>query len=206
MTVLLHVVATPDTAESRTLRISEALIAAHREPEPSLDVQTLKLFAQDIPVAAGTNIAGRLANKPAAGDPLASSWSYLRQLVDQFLGADVVVISTPMWNFSVSYALKYYIDTIVQPGLLYTFDDNGRPQGKCAGKRLICVTTRGGDYSEGSPMREFDFQEPYLRAVFGLVGITHIRFITGQPMDLAPEARDAALNKAIDEARSLFTG
>ncbi len=202
MTVLLHVVATPDSAQSRTLRISAAVIDTLRENEPGLSMETLELFAEGIPAEAGVNIAGRLANEPAADDPLASSFAYLRKLVDQFLAADIVVISTPMWNFSVSYALKYYIDAIVQPGQLYSFDENGRPQGRCAGKRLICAATRGADYSEGSHMRPFDFQEPYLRAVFGLVGITDIRFITGQPMDLGEEARDAALDKAVAEARS----
>jgi FMN-dependent NADH-azoreductase len=55
-------------------------------------------------------------------------------------------------------------------------------------KKMIVITSRGGDYSPESPIHAFDFQEPYIRAVFGLAGITNITFINSQPMDaLGPE-------------------
>jgi FMN-dependent NADH-azoreductase len=47
---------------------------------------------------------------------------------------------------------------------------------------MVVVTSRGGDYSAGEAAK-FDFQEPYLRTVFGLAGITDIAFINAQPMD-----------------------
>ena len=68
---------------------------------------------------------------------------------------------------------------------------------------MICVTSRGGDYSEKSPFHAYAFQEPYLRAIFGFVGITDMHFINAQPMDITPELREAAIAAAIEEARSL---
>jgi FMN-dependent NADH-azoreductase len=102
-----------------------------------------------------------------------------------------------------SYALKYYIDCIVQPGYLFRYDDRGQVVPLVHGKKLICVTSRGGDYGPASGRGAYDFQEPYLRAIFGLIGVTDIQFISAQPMDVAPDLREAALSAAIATARNL---
>ena len=77
------------------------------------------------------------------------------------------------------------------------------PVGLAEGKKMICVTSRGGDYSPESPFHQYDFQEPYLRAIFGFVGITDIQFVNAQPMDMGPEIRQSALDKALGEVESL---
>ena len=67
-------------------------------------------------------------------------------------------------------------------------------------KKMAVITSRGGDYSQDSPVHNFDFQEPYLRTVFGFVGITDITFIIAQPMDaLGPQVQV----KKIEEAKSM---
>jgi FMN-dependent NADH-azoreductase len=71
------------------------------------------------------------------------------------------------------------------------------------GKKIICVTSRGGDYSEQSPFHVYDFQEPYLRAIFGFVGITDLQFIHAQPMDISRELREIAVAAAVEKARQL---
>jgi chitinase len=69
--------------------------------------------------------------------------------------------------------------------------------------KLVCVTSRGGDYSTGTPMQGYDMQEPYLRAIFGFVGITDIEFVNLQPMDMDQDAREDAIRAGIDTARHL---
>jgi FMN-dependent NADH-azoreductase len=101
--------------------------------------------------------------------------------------------------------LKYYIDSIIQPGYLFKYTDQGQPVGLVCGKKMICVTSRGGDYSKKSPFHAYDFQEPYLRAIFGFVGITDMYFINAQPMDITPQLRESAIAAAIEDARSLAT-
>jgi FMN-dependent NADH-azoreductase len=88
----------------------------------------------------------------------------------------------------------------VQPGYLFRYDEEGRPQGLVKGKRMVCVSSRGGDYS-GGPLQAFDFVENYLRTIFGFVGITDITFFNVQPMDVSIEARKAAIKNAIREVR-----
>ena len=65
---------------------------------------------------------------------------------------------------------------------------------------MICVTSRGSDYSS-EPMKAFDFVESYLRTIFGFVGITDIRFFNAQPMDITREMRMAAQKAVIRDVR-----
>jgi FMN-dependent NADH-azoreductase len=172
---------------------------------PGVQVETLDLFTDDMPTLTGHNIDSKY--DLMRGQPIepsrAAPWRSIEKLIHQFLRADICLISSPMWNFSIPYALKYYIDAIVQPGYLFAYNDAGFPVGLCGGKKLVCVTSRGGDYSTGTPMQAYDMQEPYLRAIFGFVGITDIEFVNLQPMDMDQDAREDAIRAGIDTARQL---
>jgi FMN-dependent NADH-azoreductase len=62
---------------------------------------------------------------------------------------------------------------------------------------MVVVTSRGGDYSLGSPAHSYDLQEPYLRTAFGFAGITDIIFINAQPMDaLGPDVQARKIEQA----------
>ena len=202
---LLHVIATPRAHESNTVRVATAFLDSLHAKYADLSVDTMNLFTQDLPAVAGENIETQytlMLNQPI-DKRHKESWKQIEILIAHFLSADIYLISTPMWNFSIPYALKYYIDSIIQPGYLYKYNEQGQPIGLVHGKKMICVTSRGGDYSEKSPLHAYDFQEPYLRAIFGFTGITDMHFINTQPMDITPELRETAIATAIEEARSL---
>ena len=203
---LLHIIATPRVATSHTLRISDRFVQRLEDEIPGLRVETLDLFDADLPAVAGDNIETKYTLM--MGGPIdrrhAESWQQIERLVERFQAADIILISAPMWNFSIPYALKYYIDAIVQPGYLFGYDAAGVPIGLCHGKTLVCITTRGADYSAG-PMRAYDHQESYLRAIFGFVGVTDQHFIHAQPMDFTPQLRESAVAEGISAATGLAT-
>ena len=204
---LLHIVSTPRGHASNTVRVSNVLLEALREKYCNLTVKTLDLFSADLPSVAGDNIESKY--KLMTGQPLdesaASSWRQIEVSIEQFLNADAYLLTTPMWNFGIPYALKYYIDAIVQPGYLFKYDEQGRPEGLVRGKKMICVTSRGGDYSSG-PLQPYDFVENYLRTIFGFCGITDIRFFNLQPMDVSMETRNASYKTVLSEARAYVEG
>lgn len=204
---LLHIISTPRNHESNTLRVSNALVEELYKKYEDLTVKVLDLFKVDLPAVAGDNIENKY--KLMTGQMLdnhhKSSWDAIEATIDRFLDADIYLLTVPMWNFSIPYALKYYIDAIVQPGYLFRYDEHGNPEGLVRGKKMIIVTSRGGDYSPDSPLRSFDFVESYLHTIFNFVGITDIYFINAQPMDISPAIRRTALLNAIDEARSFIT-
>jgi FMN-dependent NADH-azoreductase len=201
---LLHVIASPRGADSNSLRVSEALLDALRERRVDVEVEVLDLFNENLPTLAGDNIATKYTLMH--GQPIdrthVKSWRAIEILIAGFLAADAYLISTPMWNFGIPYALKYYIDCIVQPGYLFRLNELHLPVPLVHGKKMVCVTTRGGDYSVDSPMRALDFQEPYLRTIFGFVGITDIEFVSVEATDV-PALRDASLATAALRAQAV---
>jgi len=202
---LLHIVATPRGHESNTVRVTNALIEELYAKFPDLLVTVLDLFKADLPSVAGENIDSKykLMTGQALDDHHKTSWEVIEASIKKFLDADIYVITTPMWNFGIPYALKYYIDAIVQPGYLFRYNEHGVPEGLVLGKKMIVVTSRGGDYSPNTYMHSLDFVEPYLRAIFNFVGITDLHFVNAQPMDISATMRGDALKKAIEEARAI---
>ena len=202
---LLHIIATPRTYESNTLRIATAFLGSLRDTAADLRVETLDLFSYQMPTAVDDNIAAQynlMAHQPVAKRHLAS-WQQIESLIEQFLAADVYLLTTPMWNLSIPYVLKYYIDSIMQPGYLFEWSETGQFTGLVKDKKMVCIVTHGGDYTAPAVGHAGNFLEPYLRAIFTLIGITDIQFITAQPMDVTPVLRETAVAAAITEARRL---
>lgn len=200
---LLHIIATPRESESNTLKISNVFVDELKAKHPDLKIDTIDLFNQDLPSVAGDNIESKYTL--TIGQPIdkrhQESWQQIEVLIKHFLSADIYLITSPMWNFSIPYVLKYYIDAVVQPRYLYRYNEQGMPEGMTLGKKMVVITSRGGDYSAGGPMHVFDFQEPYLRAIFGFVGITDMQFINAQPMDITPAWREAAVATALQAVK-----
>ena len=206
---LLHIIATPrETSASNTVRISNAFLDELRTRYPDLYLEEFNLFQGDLPAFSAANVETKY--KLMSGRPFdkrdKETWRHVERTIEQFLSADTYVITCPMWNLSIPYSLKYYIDVIVQPGYLFRYNEQGQVIPLAVGRKMVCVTSRGGDYSENSPFHAFDFQEPYLRAIFGFVGIYDLHFINAQPMDAGPELREAATCAAIAQARDLAAG
>ena len=89
--------------------------------------------------------------------------------VDEFLEADTIVIGAPMYNLGVPWRLKAWIEALAVPQKTFRYTASG-PQGLAGGRHIIIAYACGGYHSGPTE----DFVEPYLRAVFGLIGITRI--------------------------------
>jgi FMN-dependent NADH-azoreductase len=63
------------------------------------------------------------------------------------------------------------------------------------GKQVIIASSRGGHYSSG-PAAPMDFQESYLRAVFGFIGITELEFVRAEGLNISDEHKAEALKSA----------
>lgn len=198
MKKLLHVIATPRGKESRTLQVSKTFLEAFRQKHSDWAIEELNLFKEELPELTAKRVDGKyilLSGKDLSGE-FKEAWQKIVEAIERFSSADVYLISTPMWNFGIPYVLKHYIDMIVQPKYLFRYTPNGA-EGLLKNKKMIVITSRGGDYSSSEAQR-YDLQEPYLRTVFGFAGITNMTFINAQPMDaMGPEI----CRKKIEEAK-----
>src|SRR3979411_2911288 len=115
-------------------------------------------------------------------------------LVDELAAADVLVLAVPMYNFGLPSSLKAWIDHIVRPGRTFSYSEKG-PEGLLKGKKAVVVVARGGAYSEG-PAQQLDFQESYLRAVLGFIGITNVHVVRVEGVAMGEEALKNAMASA----------
>ncbi|HJU25106.1 MAG TPA: NAD(P)H-dependent oxidoreductase [Rhodanobacteraceae bacterium] len=179
---LLHIDSSVLGDASASRALSAAITERLRAEHPGLKISYRDLAAQSLPHFT-----------PA----LAESHPCVRhnaEMLDEFLAADVVVVGAPMYNFSIPSQLKAWIDRILVAGKTFRYGENG-PEGLAAGKRVIVASSRGGIYSDG-PGKTMDFQEAYLRHVFGFIGIRDVEFVRAEGLNLGAGQREAALRDA----------
>jgi FMN-dependent NADH-azoreductase len=82
-----------------------------------------------------------------------------------------------MHNFGVPSALKLWIDQIARVGKTFSYT-GGAPKGLLTGKKATFLIATGGIYDAQTQMASFNFVEPYLRSVFGFLGVTDAKFLT----------------------------
>jgi FMN-dependent NADH-azoreductase len=179
---LLHIDSSALGAHSVTRELGRAVVAAWMRANPGAAVIHRDLAAQPLP---------HWAPVADAADPAARMGG---EVLAEFLAADVIVIGAPMYNFSVPSTLKAWIDRVAIAGKTFRYGANG-PEGLAGGKRMIIVSSRGGVYSAG-PAAAADFQEAYLRQVFGFLGVTDIEIIRAEGVNISAEHKAQALTAA----------
>ncbi|HET7556467.1 MAG TPA: FMN-dependent NADH-azoreductase [Rhodanobacteraceae bacterium] len=179
---LLHIDSSVLGENSASRALSAAIVARLRAEHPGSHVDRRDLAAQSLP---------HFTPMLATSDPCARRNA---EVLDEFLAADVVVIGAPMYNFTIPSQLKAWVDRILIAGRTFRYGTNG-PEGLAGGKRVIIASARGGIYSEGAATSA-DFQENYLRHVFGFIGIHDVEFVRAEGLNLGAEQRETSLRRA----------
>lgn len=187
---LLHVDSSPLGANSVSRALSARIVAQWRAAHPGVVVETLDLVV-DAPNHLNADSLGFKLGTTADTDAARRENAVSERLVTQFLAADVVVIGAPMYNFSIPTQLKAWIDRLAQAGRTFKYTEQGTVLGLAGAKTLLVASSRGGKYAPDSAM---EHQESYLKAVFGFMGVTDMRFVRaeGQAMGPAPKAEGLA--------------
>ena len=109
--------------------------------------------------------------------------------------ADVLVIGSPIYNFTLTAQLKNWLDQIARAGVSFRYTEAG-PEGLLKGKRAIVAYS-----SAGTPLgSDIDFASGYLRHILGFLGITDVDFVAA---DRLAVDRDAGLARARDAVERL---
>lgn len=206
MANVLYIKASPRGERSYSIQAAEAFLDAYRQKNPDDQVTTVDVFEDDLPAfdfkAASAKYKIMHGQDHTEDDK--RIWGEIVSVIDKFKAADKYVLAAPMWNFSIPYRLKQYIDILVQPGLTFTVTDDGGYQGLVKDKPVFIAYARGGAYPPGSETEGFDFQKPYLEMILQYIGLTDIRSITVEPTLMeGPETAAKSKAEAIAKARDL---
>jgi len=167
-------------ANSATRELTAALAARWRHDRPNARLVERDLDAAPLPHLTHATIAGTQAELGA-------------EVMEEFLAADVIILGAPMYNFGIPSTLKAWIDRIAVAGKTFRYTATG-PEGLVKGKKLIVASARGSALGDASPA---DFQEAYLRQVFGFLGVEDIEFVRAEGVGLSPAHRADAMQKAL---------
>jgi FMN-dependent NADH-azoreductase len=180
---------------SQSRLIASEFIDRWRQSHPRTTVAARELTADSIPHLSLLTLAAAMtpAEARSAGEQQAAALA--DRLIEEVEAADVIVIAAPMYNFSIPSTLKAWIDHITRAGRTFRYGAAGA-EGLLQGKKVFIVTGRGGVYSGESPARGMDFQEPYLRAMLGFLGLDDVTFIHVEGLKVSPEAAASGIERA----------
>jgi FMN-dependent NADH-azoreductase len=141
---------------------------------------------------------GAVSEDPALNADLVKGDSYLEEL----LACDILVLGVPMYNFSIPTSLKAWIDRIAVAGKTFRYTEAG-PEGLLQGKRAFIASARGSVYPPDSTFAANDHQESYLTALLRFLGIEDIEIVRAEGIAFGPEARAAAVTRALESIAAI---
>lgn len=203
MRTLLHIVSSPRSERSNSNLIAASFIEAYRAASPESSVATLDLWDKTLPRLDEKAIEAKYAvlhGKPHDAAQRAT-WDGFRSHLAPLEAADDWLISLPMWNFSIPYVLKHYIDVVTQPGISFSYSPDTGYRGLLTNKRAVLVHASGDAY--GGAYKAMDFATPYLLHWLKFIGVSDVFTLHVAPMLAPPELAASARTKASEEAREL---
>ncbi|HEX7912939.1 MAG TPA: NAD(P)H-dependent oxidoreductase [Paraburkholderia sp.] len=213
MPTLLHIESSPRKTRSASLDVAHSYLEAYRDAHPDHLIEVLDLWAIALPEFNGDALNAKYSD--LSGTPLSEAqhhaWTSIRELAQRLHDADTLLFSVPLWNFSIPYKLKHFIDVVSQRNILFSFDERGLV-GLLKDKKAVVIYARGLDYSidSSTPAHSFDFQRPYMEAWLRSVGVTDVESVLVEKTLLGPEvdevARQAAREQAVALARAASAG
>lgn len=186
MTTLLHLNVSPRgeiSTSRRAGQIVRAALAAQHDGD--LIVIERDLAAEPLPPidAAFTHANMAVAAGQAVED--ASALALSESLIAELDAADIVLITTPIHNYTVPATLKTWIDLVVRPQRTFAGTPQGK-QGMLRDRPVLAVVSCGGRFQEG-PGCQQDFFTPYLKYVLGTVGLSRVEVVRMESMTRGPD-------------------
>ena len=201
MTSLLVIQSSSNLNTSVSRDLSAGFVADYKTAHPEATVTSRDLVSSPVPHL-GVDLLGGMFGKPEALDAAQSKALALSDsLIDELQAASVITIGVPMYNFSIPSALKAWIDHVVRAGRTFEYTPDG-PRGLVTGKRAVLFLAAGGVYSDG-PYKPYDFQETYLRAILGFIGITDVRVVRAEGLAMGADAVSSAVAGARAQATAI---
>jgi len=167
--------------------VVERLVAAHAGAQ----VTVRDLAAQPVTVLDEAALGALFTPADQRSAAQAAVVAEYDALIAEVQAHDAIVLGVPMYNFGVPVQLKAWIDAIARAGVTFRYTENG-PEGLIKGKTVYVALARGGLYRD----QPHDTQVPYLKTVLGFLGLTDVRFIYAEGLNMGPEAAAKGFAKA----------
>ncbi len=187
MTRILRIDASSRTEDSHSRQFADHFMERWLHSHPDNMVVVRDLVLSPIQHITAATIAGFYTPPEQFSAEMKSSTAVSDELIAELKNADFLLISTPMYNFSLPSALKAWIDQIVRIGHTFSFSPEAGFSGLLQGKRAIIITASGAAFSNEG-MRPLDFLTPYLKTLLGFLGFEAVEVIALEGTTIDPAA------------------
>ncbi|WP_263351675.1 FMN-dependent NADH-azoreductase [Acidicapsa acidisoli] len=177
MSTLLHINSSPLYGRSVSRQLTGAFVTQWKSSYPDGAVVDRDLNATPIPPVTAEWVGAAYTPEEARTPQQKELLTLSDVLLTELELADEYVFGVPMHNFGVPSVLKLWIDQIARVGRTFSYAD-GTPKGLLTGKKATFIIATGGIYDAQTQMASFNFVEPYLRSVFGFLGVVDATFLT----------------------------
>lgn len=195
---LLRIDASARTDASHSRALGNFLLECAQAQSSELVVRTRDLSTEPVEQIQQTTITGFYTPDDQMTDELQSATALSDKLIDEVQWADTILITVPMYNFSVPSALKAWVDQIVRINRTFSYVDGQFSGLVGARKAYVCCAYGAGGYLEGGDFAAANFLEPYLRFVLEFLGIEQVKFFSAEFLT----ADEATVQAAIDQAKA----
>jgi FMN-dependent NADH-azoreductase len=198
---LLHLDSSALGAASVSRQLTAEIVARQKALHPDMVVTYRDLAADPVLHFTGAHMAARMG---ATSDDVIMNADLVKGngYMDELLAADILVIGAPMYNLSIPTTLKAWIDRIAVAGKTFQYTAAGA-EGLLKGKKAFIASARGGVYSAGSPAAALEHQESYLTGLLAFLGVTDVTIVRAEGIAFGPEAKDAAIAKALQDIKAI---
>lgn len=184
---VLYIEASPLKGSSHSIHLAKAFLTAYGETHPQDEVEVIDLWETELAPFDGATIEAKFAmlRKKVFTAAQKMKWDAVRAVSQRFNNAGKYIFSVPMWNFSIPYRPKHFIDVVTLVGENWSWSKEKGYQSLLSGKKALLVYASAGDYQPG---HSSGFQKPYLRRWLNFIGVSDI-----QEINVAPTLADADL-------------
>lgn len=208
MSTILRIDSSSRSQGSHSRQLGDYFESVWLQHHPQDRILRRDLATDSPPTISQQMITGFFTPPEQRTDELRSAVSLSDHLIEELQSADILMITVPMYNFSVPAALKAWVDQIVRIGKTFSFEGSSFT-GLVTVKRAFVFCSYGAQgYIGDGPMTEFNFLEPYLRLLLSFLGISEIQFfsIEGTTGDSATvNTSTQQVQKQIDQAITALT-
>lgn len=184
--------------EGQSTQMAEEIVNQLLAANPGSELVIRDPAAENIPHLDGARMAAFMTPADQRTPEQQAVVAYSDALIAELQAADVIVFGVPMYNFTISSQLKSYFDHIARAGVTFRYTENG-PEGLLKGKKVYVGVARGGRYA-GTQM---DTQTGYLGIMLGFVGLTDLKFVYAEGLNMGDDSRNSSLAAAKAEIANL---
>lgn len=168
---------------ANSTRLADDIVARLRAAKPGATLVLRDLARDPAPLIDEAALAALFTPAEQRTPEQAARVAASDALIAEVQAADAIVLGVPMYNFGISAQLKNWIDAIARAGVTFRYTENG-PEGLLKGRTVYVAFARGSRYRD-TPA---DTQTPFLKTVLGFLGMTDVRFVYAEGLNMGEDA------------------